>query len=68
MTKRCNDQRTTTTKRMYIPYFRSIFMCTTLPIGGMHRNDSSIVNLDNADEPGTHWVAYAKRVIVLLLR
>ncbi|KAG5328141.1 SETMR methyltransferase, partial [Acromyrmex charruanus] len=46
-------------KRMRIPYFRGIFMRTTLPTGGVYRNES--VNLDNADEPGTHWVTYAKR-------
>jgi len=45
---------------MRIPYFRGIFMRTTLPTG-VHRNESGIVNLDNAVGPGTHWVAYAKR-------
>ncbi|KYQ59127.1 hypothetical protein ALC60_01855 [Trachymyrmex zeteki] len=49
--------------RMRIPYFRGIFMRTTLPVEGVHRNESGIVNLDNAEEPGTHWVAYAKRGI-----
>ncbi|KYN07158.1 hypothetical protein ALC62_01878 [Cyphomyrmex costatus] len=41
-------------KRMRIPYFRSIFMRTTLPVEGVHRNESGIVNLDNAEGPGTH--------------
>lgn len=27
----------------------------------IRRNESGIVNLDDADGPGTHWVAYAKR-------
>ena len=27
----------------------------------MYRNESGIINLDNADGPDTHWVAYAKR-------
>jgi len=27
----------------------------------IRRNKSGIVNLDDADRPGTHWVAYAKR-------
>ncbi|KYM99011.1 hypothetical protein ALC62_10261 [Cyphomyrmex costatus] len=48
-------------KRMRIPYFRGIFMRTTLPVEGVHRNESGFVNLDNAEGPGTHWVAYAKR-------
>jgi len=44
---------------MRISYFRSIFM-RILP-RGIRRNESGIVNLDNAEELGTHWVAYAKR-------
>jgi len=47
-------------KRMRIPYFRSIFMRITLQQREC-RNESSIVNLNNADGPGTHWMAYAKQ-------
>jgi len=36
-------------------------MRDALPISGAHRNESGIVNLDDAVGPGTHWVAYAKR-------
>jgi len=36
-------------------------MRITLPTGGVYRNESSIINLDNADGPGTLWMAYAKR-------
>ena len=36
-------------------------MHTTLPIEGVYRNESGIVNLDNADRLDTHWVAYVKR-------
>ena len=36
-------------------------MRTTLPTGGAYRNESGIMNLDHAEGPGTHWVAYAKR-------
>ena len=36
-------------------------MRTALPVGGVRRNESGIVNLDNIEGPGTHWVAYAKR-------
>ena len=36
------------------------FSCVT-PTSGAHRNESGIVNLDDATGPGTHWVAYAKR-------
>jgi len=48
-----------TRRRMRVPYFR-VFMCNMLSTSGAHRNES-IVNLDNATGPGTHWVAYAKR-------
>jgi len=48
-------------RRMHIPYFRGVFMRNALPISGIRRNESGIVNLDNATGPGTHWVAYAKR-------
>ena len=36
-------------------------MRTTLPTDRVYRNESGIVNLDNAEGLGTHWVAYAKR-------
>jgi len=45
--------------RIRIPYFRGIFM-RTLP-REVRRNESGIVNLDNAEGPGIHWVAYTKR-------
>ena len=48
-------------KRMRIPFIRGVFMRNTLPAGGVRRNESGIVNLDNVEGPGTHWVAYAKR-------
>ena len=47
-------------KRMRIPYFRGVYMRNALP-REIRRNESGIVNLDDADGPGTHWVAYAKR-------
>jgi len=45
---------------MHILYFKSIFMHTTLPIKGVCQNESSIINLNNAEGPDMHWVAYAK--------
>jgi hypothetical protein len=47
-------------KRMRIPFFRGVYMRNALP-RKIHRNESSIVNLDDATGSGTHWVAYAKR-------
>jgi len=32
-----------------------------LPISGVRRNESGIVNLDDVTDPGTHLAAYAKR-------
>jgi len=55
-----NIQLQQLTKRMRIPYFRGIFMRSTL-LRRVRRNVNSIVNLDNTEGPNTHWVAYAKR-------
>jgi len=46
---------------MHVAYFRDVFMRNALPISGARRNESGIVNLDDARGPGTHWIAYAKR-------
>jgi len=40
-------------KHIRIPYFRGIFMRTTLSTRGVYRNKNNIVNLDNADGPDT---------------
>lgn len=36
-------------------------MRNALPELGPRYRESAIVNLDDADGPGTHWVAYRKR-------
>ena len=36
-------------------------MRNALPASGPHYCESAIVNLDDAREPGIHWVAYRKR-------
>ena len=41
-------------KRMHIPYFRDIFMRTTLSIEGVYRNESNIV----------HWIMLMDQVII----
>ena len=48
-------------RRMRIPYFRDVFMRNALPTIGARRNESGIMNLDDATGPNTPWVAYAKR-------
>lgn len=35
-------------------------MRNALPAGGPNYRESAIVNLDDRDGPGTHWVAYRK--------
>jgi len=45
-----------TTGKTY-PYFRGVFIRIILPTGGIRRNESGIINLNNAERPGTHWVA-----------
>ena len=42
-------------KRMHIPYFRDIFMRTTLPTGEVYRNKSGIVNLGNFEQVLIGW-------------
>lgn len=42
-----------------IPFFRGVFMKDKLPPKIM-KNETGIVNLDNASGPGTHWVCYKK--------
>ena len=36
-------------------------MRNALPTSGARQNENGIVNLDDVEGPGTHWVAYAKR-------
>lgn len=36
-------------------------MRNLLPRNGPLTNESAIINLDDKDGPGTHWVAYRKR-------
>lgn len=42
-----------------VPYFRGVFMKNGLPKTPKHI-ECAIVNLDNSENPGTHWVAYIK--------
>lgn len=36
-------------------------MRNAMPISGPRYRESVIINLDDAEGPGTHWVAYRKR-------
>lgn len=49
-------------KAFKIPYFRGVFMRNDLPTNGPRKNESAIINLDDRDGAGTHWVAYKKRL------
>lgn len=40
-------------------------MRNTLPKTGPHINESAVINLDDAEGEGTHWVAYKKRKSVV---
>lgn len=42
-----------------IPYFRGVFMRNELPNYPLSK-ECGIINLDSSENPGTHWVAYAK--------
>lgn len=45
---------------MKIPHFRGVFMRNGLPKSGPFKHESGIINLDDNDGSGTHWVAYKK--------
>lgn len=47
-------------KLLKIPYFRGIFSRNNLPRRGAHKRESAIVNLDDENAGGSHWVAYVK--------
>ncbi|XP_011858525.1 PREDICTED: uncharacterized protein LOC105556067 isoform X2 [Vollenhovia emeryi] len=48
-------------RKLRIPHFRGVFMRDDLPVKA-RRQECGIVNLDDKVGPGTHWVAYAKKV------
>ena len=45
-------------KSLSIKNFRGVFMRDQLPLKPM-KNETGIINLDNSNGEGTHWVAYA---------
>lgn len=45
---------------MKISHFRGVFMRNDLPKSGAKIRESAIINLDDKNGPGTHWVAYKK--------
>lgn len=48
-------------KKLKIPNFRGVFMRNDLPKSKPWKLECGILNLDNKDGPGTHWVAYSKK-------
>lgn len=47
-------------KSLKIKHFRGVYMRNDLPKAGPKKNESAIINLDQKDGFGTHWVAYRK--------
>lgn len=47
-------------KMLKIPSFRGVFMRNALP-NKPKVNECAIINLDNYEGSGTHWVAYKKK-------
>ena len=43
-----------------IPHFRSVFMRNALPSEGPKLKEAAVINLDDKNGLGTHWVAYRK--------
>lgn len=48
------------TKLKKIPHFRGCYMKDNLPKKIRKLRETGIINIDNADGPGTHWTAYKK--------
>lgn len=48
-------------KKYKIPFFRGVYMRDNLPMNGPKKNESIIINLDDKNSAGTHWVAMRKR-------
>lgn len=44
-----------------MPYFRNVYMRNNLPKRGPWDIEWAIVNLDDVNGPGSHWVCYIKR-------
>jgi len=54
---------TATTGKLYAFRISKVFSCILSYQQGVYiKNESGIVNLDNAEGPDTHWIVYAKRV------
>lgn len=48
-------------KKLQIKNFRGVFMRNALPMPSQARpKECAIINLDDFDGPGTHWIAYWK--------
>lgn len=47
-------------KILKIPHFRGVFMRNDLPKNGPYFQESAVINLDDKNNMGTHWVAYKK--------
>lgn len=45
--------------KMNIPNFRGVYMRDKLPIRSLDK-ECGVINLDNENGPGSHWVAYIK--------
>lgn len=54
-----NEDLITYASCLKIPFFRGVFMKDALP-ANIWKNETGIVNLDNSEGIGTHWVCYKK--------
>lgn len=43
-----------------LPHFRGVFMRNNLP-KRCRKHECGVINLDDEDGPGTHWVSYYKK-------
>ena len=60
MTSLTNHDIINRAREACIPYFRNVYMKDSLPKTGVLERECGVVNLDNSQGKGTHWVCYYK--------
>lgn len=54
-----NEELSVYASCLKVPFFRGVFMKDALP-KRILENETAVVNLDDSDGAGTHWVSYKK--------
>jgi len=60
-TKTSNHTLQKIATKLEIPHFRGVYSRNALPKTGVKSNECGIINLDDCQSIGTHWVAFVKK-------